>query len=92
MRQRPHGAKFVADLMRVTGLGRDTCRAAIRTGELPGYKVGRKYVIPAEAFDRFCKVDWQPQPGPLFREPIKPLPNLVHRRSQEGAADQEAES
>jgi excisionase family DNA binding protein len=68
--------------MRVCGLGRETVRAAIRTGELPGYQIGKKYVVPAEAFDRFCRGDWQPAPRPLSPEPIKPLPTtLVHRRS-----------
>ena len=73
--------KTVADLMRVTGLGRDTVRAAIRTGELPGYKVGRQYRVPAEAFDEFCKGRWVPQPRPLSPEPITPQRLLVHRRS-----------
>lgn len=77
MTDKPH---TVADLMRVTGLCDVTVRAAIRTGELPGYQVGKKYVVPAEAFDRFCRGEWTPSPRPLFAEPIKPLRSLVQKR------------
>lgn len=64
--------KTVADLMDVTGLGRDSVRAAIRTGELPGHYVAGRYVIPGEAFDRFCRGEWVPQVRPVFTEPVRP--------------------
>lgn len=83
-------AKTVSDLMDVTGLGRDTVRAAIRTGSLPGYYVRTdeahdrgKYVVPGEAFERFCKGEWQPTHRPVFTEAIRPLPqasDLIQRR------------
>jgi hypothetical protein len=72
--------KTIADLMEVTGLGRDTVRAAIRTGSLPGYYVthdgsGRgQYVIPHQAFEDFCKGIWVPSHRPVFTENIRPLP------------------
>jgi excisionase family DNA binding protein len=47
------------DLCRVTGKSRQTVCAAIRRGELPGYVVGRSYVVPAEAFHAFCRGEWQ---------------------------------
>lgn len=66
--------KGVTDLMRVTGLGRDLVKAAIRSGELPGYHVGSRYVVPADAFAAFCRGEWQARPHPIFPHPIKPLP------------------
>jgi hypothetical protein len=87
----PLPPKTVADLMAVTGLGRDAVKAAIRTGELPGFYVrsasssGRgRYVVPAQAFDDFCRGVWVPQRRPVFTEPIRPLPqpgDLVKRRA-----------
>lgn len=81
MKNQPAAPKTVADLMAITGLGRDTVRAAIRTGALPGYYVQsnpRKnrghYVIPADAFEAFCNGTWQPQYRPITPTPIKPLP------------------
>lgn len=59
------------DLMRVTGLGREIVKAAIRNGQLPGYVVGRSYVVPEEAFKAFCRGEWTPQPKPMA--PIRPL-------------------
>lgn len=69
------------DLMAVTGLGRNAVKAAIRTGELPGYKIGSRYVIPADAFDAFCRGEWTPKPRPLFSEPIRPNVSLLHRKA-----------
>jgi len=80
MKTPPAAPKTVADLMTVTGLGRDTVRAAIRTGALPGYYVqsnpGNRghYVIPADAFEAFCNGTWQPQLRPIVPQPIRPLP------------------
>lgn len=61
------------DLMAVTGLSRASVKAAIRSGELPGYKVGERYVVPAEAFDAFCAGTWVPSPRPLFPAGITPI-------------------
>jgi hypothetical protein len=84
----PLPPKTVADLMRVTGLGDVAVRAAIRTGQLPGYYVGRgsrgQYVIPGEAFAAFCAGTWVPQLRPLFTESIRPLPrpeDMVKQRA-----------
>ncbi len=78
-----HPPKTVADLMTVTGLGRDSVRAAIRTGQLPGYYLGHgsrgHYVIPNEAFAAFCAGTWVPVHRPVFSEPVRPVVAL-HRR------------
>lgn len=75
----PTPPRTVADLAAVTGLHDDTVRLAIRAGQLPGYHVGRAYVVPADAFDAFCRGEWVPKPRPLFAEPVKPLV-LIHRK------------
>ena len=67
----------VADLMRVTGLGRDTVRACIRSGSLPGYKSGHQYTVPAQAFEDFCHGRWVPEHRPVFSEAIRPLPGAA---------------
>lgn len=38
-----------------------TVRRGINRGQLPGYRVGDKYVIPSIAFDRFLNGEWQPR-------------------------------
>lgn len=71
--------RTIADLMKATGLGRDATRQAVRNGELPGYVVGSRYVIPDDAFDRFCRGEWTPQPrqvivtAPVAVTPITPI-------------------
>lgn len=52
----------VQDLCDATGLGENTVREAIKLGQLPGYYIGRKVVIPRELFERFCRGDWTPRP------------------------------
>lgn len=73
--------KTVHDLMQVTGLGRESVKAGIRTGELPGHKVGSRYVVPHEAFTAFCEGRWTPNPRPYFREAVKPITAIRRRAS-----------
>ncbi len=70
----------IEDLMLVTGLGRDTVRACIRSGELPGYYAHGRYTIPAQAFDDFCRGVWVPQVRPVFTERIVPITPIKKRR------------
>ena len=67
-------ARNVKDLMRATGLCEGSVYAGIRTGELPGYYVGRKVFIPDEAFEDFIHGRWVPKPRPIFPNGVKPLP------------------
>lgn len=69
------------DLMAITDLGRETVKAAIRTGELPGYLVGRTYVVPAEAFEAFKRGEWIPQHRPIFSEQITAKPQMLRRKT-----------
>ncbi len=52
----------IEDLMYVTGLGRDSVRELVKSGQLPGRKLGGKYVIPAGEFDKFVAGEWTPEP------------------------------
>lgn len=52
---------LVTDICAVTGLSRASVQEGIRRGELPGYKVGTRYVIPGNAFRAFCEGRWMPQ-------------------------------
>jgi excisionase family DNA binding protein len=84
-RQRLHedDPYYPEDLERATGLSRDVVRAAILAGELPGYKVGNQYRIPAKAFRDFCAGLWVPQPRRVLRQPAtrKPVPSdFVHTK------------
>lgn len=74
--------KTVADLQRVTGLGRDLVKAGIRSGELPGLVVGTRYVIPAEAFSRFCRGEWSPNPRPVLAQPVTVIPQMIRSRKE----------
>lgn len=73
--------KSLQDLMDVTGLGEYAVKSAIRNGTAPGYKVGRFYVIPHDAFVAFCRGEWQPLPPPP-RETVRLIapPQLLKRR------------
>lgn len=68
---KPSMPRTVADLMAVTGLSKNSVYAAIKTGQLPGYHIGKRVVIPGEAFEAFCRGEWQPAPKPMA--PIRPL-------------------
>lgn len=88
MKSRVAPPRTYQDLMTVTGLSRETVKAAIRTGELPGYKVGERYVVPAEAFDAFCAGTWVPNPRPIFPAGITPIAqpaSLIVSRSDKSA-------
>lgn len=68
---RPHPPRPLTDLMAATGLGRDAVKAAIRNGELPGQKIGDRYVIPDAWFRAWERREWIPTPKP---EPSEPTP------------------
>jgi hypothetical protein len=79
----------VDELQRITGLGREAVKAAIRTGELPGYHVGRSYTVPEEAFIAFCKGEWVAKPHPIFAESIKPIRSpIVTRRTTDSPSNE----
>lgn len=77
--------KTVDDLRQVTGLGKDLVRAGIRAGELPGYVVGSRFVIPADAFDDFVHGRWVPKPRPVLPAPATPLPSFIRTRNERSA-------
>lgn len=52
--------RTVADVADALNLHPDTVRAAIRCGDLPGYQVGKKFVIPGDAFDDLIHGRWVP--------------------------------
>jgi excisionase family DNA binding protein len=68
------------DLVEATGLNRETVKAYIRSGQLPGYVVGRSYIVPAEAFDDFIHGRWEPRVRPVKVEPIKPKDFIRQRK------------
>lgn len=70
------------DLMAITGLGRETVKACIRTGSLPGYLAGRTYVVPVEAFEAFKRGEWVPQHRPIFSEQITAKPQMLHQKER----------
>lgn len=39
------------------GLHRTTVAGAIRRGELPGLRVGRRWLVPVDAFDRLLEAE-----------------------------------
>ena len=71
----------VADLMRVTGLGRDRVKSLIRSGDLPGYQLGKKYVVPAEGFRALLASTWRPQPRHITVTNISPIRTIDRQAS-----------
>ena len=51
---------LVRDLCAYLKLGKATVYKAIEAGELPGYKVGNRYVVPGEAFRELQAGRWVP--------------------------------
>ncbi len=41
-----------------------TLREAFRRGEIPGYRIGSRIVIPRPAFDAFMRGEWSPEYRP----------------------------
>ncbi|MGB3327553.1 MAG: helix-turn-helix domain-containing protein [Thermomicrobiales bacterium] len=72
-------ARSVKDLMRAAGISERTAYAAIKRGELPGYYVGRKVVIPEEAFQAFIQGRWTPSPRPLAIKPVVQSSSLLRK-------------
>ena len=79
--------KTVKDLIAATGLSEPTVLTALACGELPGYRVGKRWVVPDEAFELFCRGEWQPQTRNPFPEGVKPLQPVVtlHTRKAQTA-------
>ena len=73
------------ELMKITGLGRETVKAAIRTGELPGAHIGKSYIVPEAALIAFSEGRWTPQPHPIFPQPIQAKPRMIHSRKEQSA-------
>jgi excisionase family DNA binding protein len=55
--QPPYSA---AEVARLLGMDPVTVRNAITAKEFPGYRVGKKFVVPREAFERWQRGDWAP--------------------------------
>ncbi len=64
---------LVRDLCAVTGLGKASVHKGIQRGELPGYKVDGRYVIPGPAFRAFCEGTWEPRP--VWIDQRRPAPS-----------------
>lgn len=77
-------AKTTQDLVRLTGLSRQTVHRGIASGELPGYKVGTAYFCTDEAFELLRTNQWVPRPKPTFvREVVEvPEPSSFSRKAK----------
>lgn len=75
-------AYTVADLMVLTGFGRDKVKAMMREGKLPGLVHGQSYSCPRVLWDSWCEHQSQPRP----ETPAKPRRMVHHRpvREEEG--------
>lgn len=80
----PDAPKSLDELLAIVGVDRDVATAAILAGELPGYKVGRRWVIPAAAFEDFRHGRWIPRPRPILAQP-QPLPEPTDFIRRKGA-------
>jgi excisionase family DNA binding protein len=76
MRHGSNAARW-QDLADALGLGEDAVKAAILSGELPGYKIGKRYVVPREAYEAVCNGTWVAHPRPILAGELR----LVHRKA-----------
>lgn len=75
-----HDPFTVKDLEKVTGLQEQAVKRAIIAGQLPGAKVGGRYVIPHDAFVAFCEGHWTAREW-RAPDPIRPIPEMIKRRA-----------
>jgi excisionase family DNA binding protein len=50
----------IGEAARRLGIHRDTLRAAIRRGEIPATRIGRRWLVPVAALDRLLHPDASP--------------------------------
>lgn len=82
---------LVRDLCAISGLSKPSVYDGIEKGELPGYKIGNRYVIPGPAFRAFAEGTWV---SPIKRLEVMRASNdeerepasLVHPVNHRGAA------
>lgn len=70
----------VKALCAVTGLSPAKVRAGIRDGSLPGYVIGRSFIVPADALERFANGLWVPRP-----RIVQAKPRFIHERGEKTA-------
>ena len=73
--------RTVADLVRVTGLADATVKALVREGTLPGYKLGKKYVVPAGGYRALLAGTWKAQPREVVITNISPIRTVNRKKS-----------
>ena len=47
-----------AEVARRLGCSRDTVARQIKAGKFPGCQMGRRIIVPIEAYERWCRGDW----------------------------------
>lgn len=67
----------IREFMDATGLGKTTIYKMIRLKQIPGYKIGTRYVIPRPWFEAFLDGRWTP--GAI--EESAATPTFLHRKS-----------
>jgi len=53
----------VPEVMRRLGCCRSTVYQGVKQGDIPGFTIGRKVVIPREAFERMLRGEWTADSG-----------------------------
>lgn len=71
----PSTTLSVAEFAALLGVSEETVRQGVRTGALPGYVVGRTFVIPRLAVERFLAGEWRREDAPVRRrvEMVRPF-------------------
>ena len=49
------------EAQRILGIGRDRLRAALKSGQVPGIKLGKRYIISRDALDDMLRGDKERQ-------------------------------
>ncbi len=57
----PRHAVTIAEAARRLGVHRETLRGAIRRGEIPAARLGRRWLVPVAAIDRLVADDPRPE-------------------------------
>jgi excisionase family DNA binding protein len=71
----------IAELVEASGKSKPTVYRLIASGELPGYRTSRGYVIPRVWFERWQRGEWH-MPAPPAEEPEASEPIDFLKRRQ----------
>lgn len=81
IRPNPDEWIYATDAANSMGCCVRTITRMIKAGELPGYRIGKTFRIPLDAWAAVKRGEWEPLPKRVIVEvPGMPAPEMLHKR------------